>query len=141
MIQESGTIGKAGIFVIPAALRKRFGWREGSLVVAEEREEGVLIRPTSKPTMEQSPSKQKAEFLTKSECDEMEPESLKRKRALMLLPLDDRHALMEEQAQELAQYYADDQPWKDTEGGVTAVDGRRWTAASRKAIDVAQIWR
>jgi len=31
--------------VIPAALRRRFGIEEGSLVVAEATEEGILIRP------------------------------------------------------------------------------------------------
>ncbi len=38
-------VGKRGAVVIPAALRRRFGIEEGSLVIAEEGENGVLIRP------------------------------------------------------------------------------------------------
>ena len=38
-------VGKRGAVVIPAALRRRFGIEEGSLVIAEESESGVLIRP------------------------------------------------------------------------------------------------
>lgn len=38
-------VGKRGTVVIPAALRRRCGIGEGSLVIAEEREGGVLIRP------------------------------------------------------------------------------------------------
>jgi AbrB family looped-hinge helix DNA binding protein len=42
---EVSKVGKRGAVVIPAALRRRFGIEEGSLVIAEAREEGVLIRP------------------------------------------------------------------------------------------------
>ncbi len=38
-------VGKRGAVVIPVALRRRFGIEEGSLVIAEEGEKGVLIRP------------------------------------------------------------------------------------------------
>jgi len=38
-------VGKRGAVVIPAALRRRFGIEEGSLVIAEESENGILIRP------------------------------------------------------------------------------------------------
>src|SRR5216683_1617819 len=38
-------IGRRGTVVIPAKLRRRFGLEEGSFAVAEERAEGVLIRP------------------------------------------------------------------------------------------------
>jgi bifunctional DNA-binding transcriptional regulator/antitoxin component of YhaV-PrlF toxin-antitoxin module len=31
--------------VVPTALRRHFGIEEGSLVIAEDREEGILIRP------------------------------------------------------------------------------------------------
>ena len=46
MITETSKVGKRGTVVIPAALRRRFGIEEGSLVIAEERENGILIRPS-----------------------------------------------------------------------------------------------
>ena len=45
MDQSTSRVGKRGTIVIPAALRRRFGIEEGSLVIAEDREEGILIRP------------------------------------------------------------------------------------------------
>lgn len=42
---ETGKVGKRGTFVIPAKLRQRFGLTEGSLVIAEETSEGILLRP------------------------------------------------------------------------------------------------
>ena len=42
---EMSKIGKRGVLVLPAQLRKRFGLQEGSYVIAEEREDGILIRP------------------------------------------------------------------------------------------------
>jgi AbrB family looped-hinge helix DNA binding protein len=38
-------VGKRGTVVIPAELRRQFGIEEGSLVIAEATESGVLIRP------------------------------------------------------------------------------------------------
>ncbi|HEX3095383.1 MAG TPA: AbrB/MazE/SpoVT family DNA-binding domain-containing protein, partial [Candidatus Angelobacter sp.] len=42
---ESAKVGKRGAIIVPARLRKRFGIEEGTLVTAEEREDGILIRP------------------------------------------------------------------------------------------------
>jgi AbrB family looped-hinge helix DNA binding protein len=42
---ETGKVGKRGTFVIPAKLRQRFGLTEGSLIIAEETSEGILLRP------------------------------------------------------------------------------------------------
>ena len=44
---ESAKVGKRGAIIVPAKLRKRFGIEEGSLVTAEEREDGILIRPAA----------------------------------------------------------------------------------------------
>jgi AbrB family looped-hinge helix DNA binding protein len=44
-VSEPGRIGKRGTFVIPARLRRRFGLNEGSTVIAEETEDGILLRP------------------------------------------------------------------------------------------------
>lgn len=38
-------VGKRGVVVLPAPMRRRFGLDEGSMVVAEAREDGILIRP------------------------------------------------------------------------------------------------
>ena len=43
---EVSKVGKRGTVVIPAGLRKRFGIQEGSLVIAEGREDGILLRPS-----------------------------------------------------------------------------------------------
>jgi AbrB family looped-hinge helix DNA binding protein len=45
MIVETSKVGAQGTVKLPAALRERFGIEEGTLVIAEEREDGVLIRP------------------------------------------------------------------------------------------------
>lgn len=45
MSQSTSRVGKLGTVVIPAALRRRFGIEEGSLVIVEDIEEGTLIRP------------------------------------------------------------------------------------------------
>lgn len=42
---ELSKVGKRGAVVIPAALRRRFGIKEGSLVIAEAQDGGILIRP------------------------------------------------------------------------------------------------
>ncbi len=38
-------VGKRGTIVLPAELRKRYQIREGSLLVAESTEEGILLHP------------------------------------------------------------------------------------------------
>jgi len=45
MPQSTSRVGKRGAVVIPAALRRRFGIEEGSLLIAEGREENILLRP------------------------------------------------------------------------------------------------
>jgi len=56
-------IGKRGAVVIPAGLRRKYGFEEGSLVVAEAREEGVLLRPAVTLPLERYSPERKAEFL------------------------------------------------------------------------------
>jgi AbrB family looped-hinge helix DNA binding protein len=43
--QETVRVGKRGIVTIPANLRKRFDLREGSQLLLEETEKGLLLRP------------------------------------------------------------------------------------------------
>ncbi len=42
---ETSKVGRRGTIVIPARLRKRLRMEEGSLVLIEEHDGGVLIRP------------------------------------------------------------------------------------------------
>jgi AbrB family looped-hinge helix DNA binding protein len=56
-------VGKRGAIVVPAKLRKRYGIEEGTLVTAEAREEGVLIRPAIVVPIERYTPERKAEFL------------------------------------------------------------------------------
>ena len=60
---ESAKVGKRGVIVVPARLRKRFGMEEGSLVTAEERDDGILIRPAVLIPVEKYSPQRKAEFL------------------------------------------------------------------------------
>ncbi|MBI2264852.1 MAG: AbrB/MazE/SpoVT family DNA-binding domain-containing protein [Armatimonadetes bacterium] len=60
---EAYKVGKRGMMVLPAKLRKRFGIQEGSYVVAEERQEGILIRPAEILPYERYIPERVAEFL------------------------------------------------------------------------------
>ena len=60
---EAVKVGKRGAIVVPAKLRKRYGIEEGSVVTAEARDEGVLIRPAIVIPVERYTPERKAEFL------------------------------------------------------------------------------
>jgi AbrB family looped-hinge helix DNA binding protein len=66
---EPTRVGKRGTVVIPSRLRRRFGIEEGSLVIAEEREDGVLIRPAVVLPIESYADERKAEFLLTNAVD------------------------------------------------------------------------
>ena len=68
-LQDTSKVGKRGTVVIPAALRKRFGIVEGSMVIAEEREDGVLIRPAVAVPVEVYTPERIAEFLLGNAVD------------------------------------------------------------------------
>lgn len=55
---------------MPARLRRKFGIEEGTLVIAEEREDGVLIRPTVSYSVEIYTPERKAEFLLSNAISE-----------------------------------------------------------------------
>ena len=61
--------GKRGAVVIPAPLRRRYGIEEGSLVVAEARPDGILIRPAVAVPIEIYTPERKAEFLLSNAVD------------------------------------------------------------------------
>jgi AbrB family looped-hinge helix DNA binding protein len=60
---ELAKVGKRGAIVVPAKLRRRFGIEEGTVVTAEEREDGILIRPAVVVPIERYAPERKAEFL------------------------------------------------------------------------------
>ena len=60
---QSARVGKRGAIIVPVSLRKRFGIEEGTLVTAEEREDGILIRPAVVVPVERYSPERKAEFL------------------------------------------------------------------------------
>jgi AbrB family looped-hinge helix DNA binding protein len=67
---ETSKVGKRGTVVMPARLRRKFGIEEGSLVIAEEREDGILIRPAVAYPIEIYTPERKAEFLLSNAVDE-----------------------------------------------------------------------
>ena len=69
MNQETSKVGKRGTIVIPASLRRQFGLKEGSLFIAEAREDGVLIRPAVALPLEIYSPQRKAEFLLTNAVD------------------------------------------------------------------------
>ena len=55
--------------MVPARLRRKFGIEEGGLVVAEERSDGILIRPAVAVPVEIYTPERKAEFLLSNAVD------------------------------------------------------------------------
>jgi len=66
---ETSKVGKRGAIVVPARLRRKFGIAEGGLVVAEERPEGILIRPAVALPVEIYTPERKAELLLANAVD------------------------------------------------------------------------
>ena len=71
-MSEASKVGKRGTVVIPARLRRQYGIEEGSLVIAEEHADGVLIRPAVALPVEQYTPQRKAEFLLSNAVDEQD---------------------------------------------------------------------
>jgi len=66
---HSARVGKRGAIIVPANLRKRFGIEEGTLVIAEEKDDGILIRPAVVVPVERYAIERKAEFLLSNAVD------------------------------------------------------------------------
>lgn len=66
---QAHKVGKRGAVILPARLRKRFGIEEGSIVMAEEVPEGILIRPAVVVPVEVYTPQRKAEFLLSNATD------------------------------------------------------------------------
>ena len=69
MSTETCKVGKRGTVVIPAAFRRRFGMEEGTLLIAEERDEGILLRPAVALPVETYTPERRAEFLLSNAVD------------------------------------------------------------------------
>ncbi len=80
---ETGKMGKRGVFTIPALLRKRFGLSDGSLVIAEEREDGILLRPAVATPLETYSEERAAEFLLSNAGDVADYEAARQEVAAM----------------------------------------------------------
>ena len=63
MAIETTKIGKRGTIVIPAAIRQKYGFEEGSRLIVEARSEGLLLRPVVTLPIEIYTPERKAEFL------------------------------------------------------------------------------
>ncbi len=63
MKSETTKMGRRGTVVIPAGLRRKYGFEEGTLVMAEGRREGILLRPVITLPLEVYTPERKAEFL------------------------------------------------------------------------------
>jgi AbrB family looped-hinge helix DNA binding protein len=74
---ETGRVGKRGTLVIPAVLRRRFGLNEGALIIAEERPDGILIRPAIAIATETYTPERKAAFLLENAVDAVDYASAK----------------------------------------------------------------
>lgn len=65
-----GIIGKRGVWVIPAALRKQYELAEGTLVIAEATPAGILLRPAKAVPVERYSDERKAALLLNAAVDE-----------------------------------------------------------------------
>jgi AbrB family looped-hinge helix DNA binding protein len=83
---QSARVGKRGAIVVPAKLRKRFGIEEGSIVIAEETDEGILIRPAMVVPVERYSPERRAEFFLSNAIDAADYR--KARRAVRKLGLD-----------------------------------------------------
>lgn len=66
---ETSKVGRNGTLVIPAKLRRRFGLKEGGMVVLQETEDGISIRPAVAVPVEMYSVRRKAEFLLNNAVD------------------------------------------------------------------------
>ena len=75
-IAETGLIGKRGNLVLPPRLRQQLGLEEGSLVLLEEREGGILVRRLAE-LVEDYPPERRAQLLLNNAVDEQDYQELR----------------------------------------------------------------
>ena len=69
-MRATAKMGKRGTLVLPAKIRRRLGLEEDTLVLIEETEEGVTIRPAVALPVEIYPPERRAAFLLENAVDE-----------------------------------------------------------------------
>lgn len=67
---KTSRVGKRGSIVIPADIRRKYGFDEGSLVLVEEGDEGVSLRPAVVLPVEIYGPRRRAELLLENAVDE-----------------------------------------------------------------------
>ena len=70
MTREVTKIGKRGVVIIPATLRRKLQLREGDLIIVEEHNDGILLKPAVALPIETYSAKRKAEFLLSNATDQ-----------------------------------------------------------------------
>jgi AbrB family looped-hinge helix DNA binding protein len=68
-VREAGRVGRRGAWVIPAALRRRFGLEEGALLLVEETQDGILLRPAAAVAVEVYTPERRAALLLENAVD------------------------------------------------------------------------
>jgi AbrB family looped-hinge helix DNA binding protein len=92
MAGVTSRMGKRGTIVVPAELRERYGLSEGALVIAEGREDGILLRPAVAIPIEIYTPERRAEFLLTNAVDDEDYRAIvKEVRAMGLDPDDIPH--------------------------------------------------
>lgn len=71
-------IGKRGVVVIPNNFRQHYGLIEGDLVMVEDSQEGILLKPTITLPIEKYTVERKAEFLLSNAMSKKEYEAAKK---------------------------------------------------------------
>jgi AbrB family looped-hinge helix DNA binding protein len=67
---ETVKVGRRGTVVLPARLRRKYALEEGTLVIVEERPEGLMLRPAAAYPVEMYTPARVAEFLLNNAVDE-----------------------------------------------------------------------
>jgi AbrB family looped-hinge helix DNA binding protein len=99
---QSITMGKRGTLVIPAKIRKRYRLDEGSPMLIEEREDGILMRPavTTPVEVEIYTPERLAEFFLNNAMDEEDYQEARKEVESMGLNPDAIHHLHRPRASE-----------------------------------------
>lgn len=66
---KTSMVGKRGAIVLPLELCRRFGIEEGSYVLVEATEEGILLKPAAGKPIEIYTPERKAQFLLMNAVD------------------------------------------------------------------------
>ena len=82
-------VGQRGTIVIPADIRDRLGMAEGSLVLVEERNGSLVIRPAIAIPVEEYSLRRKAELLLNNAVDDQDYERLREEVRSMGIDPDD----------------------------------------------------